>query len=651
MMRSLARPLGAAALLLAMLLVQVPTAAGHDAADPLDPAHNVALPCEALATPGLVPRSARDISHVANVCGFVGTDVEFQSRMAADGLHDYAFVGTMGAGMRIFDISDPAHPTLAGAYTDPGWQNDVQVRGDTAIIAFDPVGLAVHASACLRSKSPTSTRGGVDIVRLAFDPATATFSTSLVGCYLNAVSGGAHNSTLHPSGEWLAVATSASGIEVVDLRGAQPTFVRKLAAGPDTAVGSAHDVSFSADGRTMYVASPDSGTYIADVSNVLTAGARRIGFIPENTEPGGSANPRNVVTSHQADTSSDGTILAYTDERGGGLSNTGCNTAPDGIIGGMHYWALAPIDGLVSTADASPATPRRLGSWFYPDPGLLADPLEPVLAGVGRTERACTIHVFRNGGNGTAGPGEIAAGYGGLSDLPARRAVSAHYGAGVWWLDFSSAPTSSDGTPEHPQTDWGNTLGWNVMPGADTWSAKEYKGYVYAGDMTRGFDVYAFTDCVDAGCIVRPSNTPGRVHGGGKLEGELAEFTILRGTAVGGTGQFSLDVSYTTGAASPLGSLSYRDKPAGKRVEATAIDSLTIAGSKATLTGRATVDGTPGMAFFVEVEDLGGKDSPDSFRIVLGDGYGAAGVLTKGNLTVEGGLLGLLDGGHAFVAL
>ena len=28
------------------------------------------------------------------------------------------------------------------------------------------------------------------------------------------------------------------------------------------------------------------------------------------------------------------------------------------------------------------------------------------------------------------------------------------------------------------------------MPGADTWSAKEYKGYVYAGDMLRGFDVY-----------------------------------------------------------------------------------------------------------------------------------------------------------------
>ena len=30
------------------------------------------------------------------------------------------------------------------------------------------------------------------------------------------------------------------------------------------------------------------------------------------------------------------------------------------------------------------------------------------------------------------------------------------------------------------------------MPGAYTWSAKEYKGNIYAGDILRGFDVYTF---------------------------------------------------------------------------------------------------------------------------------------------------------------
>jgi hypothetical protein len=62
----------------------------------------LALPCEALATPGLVARSANGIEHHANVCGIVGTDVEFQSRKDLNGtVHDYAFVGTMGAGFRI----------------------------------------------------------------------------------------------------------------------------------------------------------------------------------------------------------------------------------------------------------------------------------------------------------------------------------------------------------------------------------------------------------------------------------------------------------------------------------------------------------------------------------------------------------------------
>ncbi len=108
------------------------------------------------------------------------------------------------------------------------------------------------------------------------------------------------------------------------------------------------------------------------------------------------------------------------------------------------------------------------------------------------------------GGNGTAGPGSIQTGYDGVSSLPRRQLVSAHYGAGVWHIDFSRASSSSDGIAEDPQSTWGNTLGWNVMPGAETWSAKEYKGYIYAGDMARGFDVYQFTPCEGIGCIDLP---------------------------------------------------------------------------------------------------------------------------------------------------
>lgn len=605
------------------------TSAGSAAAadDPLDPVRNVALPCEALSTPGLVPRSARNLAHVANVCGVVGTDIEFQSRRAADGtVHDYAFLGTMGGGTRIFDITDPARPTEAGRYTDPGYQNDVAVRGDLLVLAFDWVVASGSTSTCLRQKAQTpneQTRGGIDVVRLTFDPVSATFTTNRIGCYLSSLSsGGAHSVTIDPAGEWISVNSSFAGVEVVDAD--TLTRIRQI---PVAVADQAHDVSFSRDGATLYSAGIDS-TRIVDVGSVMTADPTLIATVPNAPTPERGADGQEVAISHQSDVSSDGRILVVTDEAGGGLLETGCNQGPSGKIGGAHFWDVA-----------TPSTPRKLGTWLYPNPGLLVDPLEPALAATGRAERGCTIHVLRNGGNGSGGPGEIAPGFGGVSSLPARQLVAAHYGAGTWWLDFSGPSRSDDGIAEDPRSTWGNTLGWNVMPGADTWSAKEYKGYIYAGDMARGLDVFSFTSCRDAGCILLPVNTPGRASGGGKTEAEFAEFTITRGTAVGGTGQFGLDVSYVAGAATPLGTLVFRDKAAGVKVDATAFDSLTIAGARATITGRAAVNGTSGVRFTAEVEDLG-KAGADTFRIVLATGYGAFGVVDKGNITVEGGLLG-----------
>ncbi|MBA2570609.1 MAG: DUF11 domain-containing protein, partial [Chloroflexi bacterium] len=40
-------------------------------------------------------------------------------------------------------------------------------------------------------------------------------------------------------------------------------------------------------------------------------------------------------------------------------------------------------------------------------------------------------------------------------------------------------------------------LAWNIQPGADTWSGREYKGYIYAADIIRGFDVYRATISAD----------------------------------------------------------------------------------------------------------------------------------------------------------
>ncbi len=594
----------------------------------LDPVRNVALPCEALSTPGLVPRSARNLAHVANVCGVVGTDIEFQSRTAADGtVHDYAFLGTMGGGTRIIDISDPAHPHSAGAYTDPGYQNDVSVRGDLLVLGFDSLGVSGATSECLHAKgsgTAGATRAGIDIVRLVFDPVRATFTTELIDCYLSSrSSAGAHTVTIHPSGDWISVNTSFVGSEVVDMRDGTPRLAQFL---PDAIVDDAHDISFSRDGQTLYSAGLDS-TRVVDVTGVLDGRTPTVlATVPNAASPEQGADGQTIQLSHQSDTSSDGQVLVITDEAGGGVSETGCNSSPGGKVGAAHFWSLADL-----------AAPRKLGSWLYPEPPLAVDPLVPALAAIGRTERGGTIHVVRNGGHGSAGPGAIAAGFDGVSGLPARQLVTAHYGAGTWWLDFSGPSRSDDGVAEDSRSTWGNTLGWNVMPGAETWSAKEYKGYIYTGDMARGFDVFSFTSCEGVGCLIRPTNTPGSAAGGGKLPNELAEFLIVRGSGPGGDAQFGLDVGYLAGAANPTGTLHFRDKGAGRMVDATAIDSFTVAGARATFSGRATVNGVPGVAFTVDVEDLG-KAGADTFRIVLGDGYAAAGAISKGNITVSGGL-------------
>ena len=613
-------------LLLLVLVVAVGGAiAGARAVtgDPLDPVRNVALPCEAVSTPGLVPRAAKNIAHVANVCGFVGTDIEFQSRTAADGaVHDYAFVGSMGGGTRIFDVTDPAHPVAAGRYTDPGYQNDVAVSGNVLVLGFDSIGLSGATSACLRAKGSGTqgqTRAGVDIVRLVFDPATATFETQLVDCYLSSLgSAGAHTTTIHPGGRYLTVNTSFNGIEVVDIATAK--LVRTI---PETVADDAHDVSFSRDGNTLYSAGLDS-TRILDITDIANRAATVKAVVPNAATAEQGADGQVIQLSHQSDTSSDGKVLVITDEAGGGITETRCNEGASGKIGAAHFWS---IEG----------TPHKLGSWLYPNPVLAPDPLEPALAATGRTERACTIHVFRNGGNGSAGPGEVAPGFDGVSRLPGRQFVTGHYGAGTWHVDFSGPSSSTDGVAEDTRSTWGNTLGWNVMPGAETWSAKEYKGFVYTGDMARGFDVFSLTKCEGVGCLVRPTNTPGRAKGGGQSPGELAELSILSGPSKGGKASFSLDVTYLTGQAAPTGTLTFNDKASGRKVQATGIDSLTIAAAKAGITGRATVDGVPGVSFFVEVEDVG-KEA-DAFRIVLGDGYAAGGILLKGNVEVTGGLL------------
>ncbi len=502
--------------------------------DELDPVRNTPLPCENGELPAdasgspFPARSAKRLVHLANRCGIVGTDVEFQSRRDANGkIRDYAFLGTIGGGLRIFDVTNPLRPRAAGGNLTTGYQNDVQVRGNIAVLSYDGVaGLPVTTSTCLAANYPDSNGQGVDVFQLHYNPENAAnlssltpaFRTTTKTCFANPP-GGAHNSTLHPSGRFLAISNPSSdwAVDIFDLRNlpkgeflnanrhlfrlidesrknadrcpADASFrciVMKRPPAPnlgssrqdvpynqfqttgcptakEAAANSAcglwrpHDVFFSRDGDTMYVAALNS-TFIVNVGGLLSDGRVRTKTIIPNfacpdagraacgsSDATGLDNTHNVELSHQADTTADGKILVISDERGGGVINTDCNFEDQGTIGGTHFWALAPVPGLSRTAKASVARPVKLGTYFNPDPGVafIPDPIEDALPG--RAERACTSHVFRIGGNGTASPGPIDARFDGVSRLAPRLMTQAWYGAGVWYINFRSASSDSDG--------------------------------------------------------------------------------------------------------------------------------------------------------------------------------------------------------------
>ena len=293
-----------------------------------------------------MPRSAKNIAHLANVCGFVGTDVEFQSRTANDGVHDYAFVGTMGAGLRIFDITDPAHPFSAGAYTDPGWQNDVQVRGNLAVVGFDPISsvepLDVRSASRARARAAASTSCG-----LSYDAATANFTTALIDCVSAsperrraqldaqperrlARDGQPARRTARSTSSTSSARHSRSGSIASSRAGAldeHRVHVRAAGSGQLHLDRARRNVVLRTTSRShatatrMYVSAIGNDTVIVDVSDVLSGTASVIGVIPNDRNGGGVANDRNDISiAHQSDPSSDEAIIGITDERGGGTA-------------------------------------------------------------------------------------------------------------------------------------------------------------------------------------------------------------------------------------------------------------------------------------------------------------------------------------------
>ena len=148
-----------------------------------------------------------------------------------------------------------------------------------------------------------------------------------------------------------------------------------------------------------------------------------------------------------------------TDEYGGGTGVGACGGSPDDPslplpgplagskgVGAVHFYGLAG-NGLVPGGASD-----KQGTFNIP-----AQANEPaqVLA-----EAGCTSHVF-------------------WQALDQNRFVIAWYGRGTRVVDFSD--------PASPRQ-----LAFFVPTGADTWSAKPHRGFIFTGDMVRGMDVLLY---------------------------------------------------------------------------------------------------------------------------------------------------------------
>lgn len=403
--------------------------------------------------------------------GGAGTDHEFFVR---DG-RTYVAAAAIGRGFHIFDITGPlaADPKLISRYPSPGYQNDIQVQGNLAVLGTDEGGNRLDPNdPCGPVPSPVCniTFEGIELVDITNLAAPVPFSKI-------AISGGAHNSTL--VGNYIYVSNpSRRALDIVDATDPRKPKVVKRIAEPSRCANAQpypceaiqnpasgeletdwylHDITYdrnAAGQPRLYVAALES-TWIMDATDPVNL--KPIVKIPNRDplsdapEKDPLADYRNIQLSHQSDLSPDKRLLLVTDERGGGIEETVCPG------GGVHVF------------DVSDETnPRKVGVYFVPD----------------QRDGNCTSHVFRF--------------------LPDRNVmVIGWYSAGTWVVDMGSA-TPPDAmelkAPKGRTTTWGRTLGHIVMQGADTWASKspgltaDGKFYVYATDLGRGgMDVFEFT--------------------------------------------------------------------------------------------------------------------------------------------------------------
>ena len=294
-----------------------------------------------------------------------GTDIEFYSPLVAPRLpngkpapggkkerRDFAIVGAYDRGAFIYDITDPENTRFVKQIECNQRQNDIQIRQFgkrwVVMLSNDRSGTLCAGD---RNIGSASERGGSAV----FD---VTDPYAPKPMYNLRVVDGVHNWTWHPTAPvgWVSTGDLPGGVDHLPVYDFTDVDNPKMVSDQATE-GGPHDLTFSADGKTGYVAS-ENNVRVYDATDPKK---------PRLTFRG----PTIASYVHGADPTPDGKTLLVTDE--------------SLVLGGFFAsrTAVCPGGGITLFDTQTPGVLKPLSY-------LVAD-----IKGQSPDHRACTAHVGR----------------------------------------------------------------------------------------------------------------------------------------------------------------------------------------------------------------------------------------------------------------
>ncbi|HVL54052.1 MAG TPA: CARDB domain-containing protein, partial [Vitreimonas sp.] len=416
----------------------------------------------ALAT--VAPRS--NVELVGGSNGFTGGHV------AVEG--DRLYVGSYGVGYRIFDLANPANPTLLGVWSAASDSNAIPgPRADAVPDAavFDGRHIAILNGTSRTSRSLPEGTGRTD--NTEFIDATDPAAPRLLWTFTGANDGEAHNGDILDAKRlWLPSGGRVdNGLRIYDLNpllGDTPQAPARIFPSDECRTSAA----VMCDPVTLWASSPYRGDKPVGPAFDHT---HDITIYPdyEVRQPDGTTRKRDIVLlaeggPYTADGTNNGSmfVIDITDPRNPvvllrWLHETGAGHHPiryhheAQFVDGLKNVVLVTDEDLHNgcggaggitavrlSDDLTEAT--ELSEWFIP---------------FGTPAAVCSVHVMSSWRNFV---------------------FLGSYNAGLQIVDYAD--------PENP-----TQAGYYIAEGSTAWGALVHEGYVYVGDMSRGLDVFRFT--------------------------------------------------------------------------------------------------------------------------------------------------------------